>query len=179
MPFSSVVLARQSTHRRQEDDLEREKKRGHVLPPNLHPSEAPERARYRVKTKLKRRAPKGRDLADLGTCNESFSGFQTVTSLQSRTKRLRSRVVPFREQFANYVRATLPRRAPIIANVTTPMASSLCGDFASDRSDTKSDSEEPAPGGAEKSPQPAPGATGNTSTTAKRRVCSLGRGRTR
>ena len=105
-----------------------------------------------MKTKLKRRAPKGRDLADLGTCNESFSGFQTVTSLQSRTKRLRSRVVPFREQFANYVRATLPRRAPIIANVTTPMASSLCGDFASNRSDTKSDSEEPAPGGAEKSP---------------------------
>ena len=108
-----------------------------------------------------------------------LAGFQTVTSLQSRTKRLRLRVVPFREQFANYVRATLPRRAPIIANVTTPMASSLCGDFASDRSDTKSDSEEPAPGGAEKSPQPAPGATGNTSTTAKRRVCSLGRGRTR
>ena len=60
------------------------KKRGRALPVDFHPPEAPERARYRVKTKPKRRAPKGRDLADLGICNENFSGFQMITSLLSR-----------------------------------------------------------------------------------------------
>ena len=51
------------------------KKRGRALPVDSHPLEAPERARERMKTKPKRRAPDGTRLGRLGNLSRKFLRF--------------------------------------------------------------------------------------------------------